>query len=348
MRFEPPPATLRLRIDRDALTANWQALDRFSGEAQTGAAVKADCYGLGVAQCVPALRDAGAAAFFVAHWGEVAAVAAHVSSATIGVLHGVSTSAEANFARDIGGVPVINTVRQAQLWQDAGGGLCHLMVDTGINRIGLAPADIGNAAIQALNVDTLMSHLACAEEDSAENMRQLRLFRSIIPAIAHRRTSISNSAGTALGEAFACDLTRPGLALYGGKPNAGFAQHIRQVAYPQAAVLQIRHIAAGERVGYNGQFVAPAPLTTATVSLGYADGFLRARGHDASLTYQGTPLPVIGKVSMDMITLDARAAPMLREGDWLDVPFDLPQIAESSGLSQYELLTTLGHRFDRA
>ncbi|MCL4674425.1 MAG: alanine racemase, partial [Sphingomonadaceae bacterium] len=150
-----PPPSLRLRIDKQALAANWRALDRLSGTARAGAAVKADCYGLGVDSCVPVLREAGADRFFVAHWSEVPAVLRHVPPQQVSVLHGPVTAEDAAYARATGVRPVINSLYQARLWSDGGGGGCDLMVDTGINRLGIATSETGDPAITALQVDTL-------------------------------------------------------------------------------------------------------------------------------------------------------------------------------------------------
>ena len=147
---ELPPPTLRLHIDDAALASNWRALDTLSGKARAGAAVKADCYGLGVDRCVPVLRDAGCRDFFVAHWSEVPAVLAHVPSDRVAVLHGPSTSDDVEFARATGVRPVIDSLRQATLWTEGGGGPCHLMIDTGINRLGISPGEADAPAIQAL------------------------------------------------------------------------------------------------------------------------------------------------------------------------------------------------------
>ena len=159
------------------------------------------------------------------------------------------------------------------------------------------------------------------------------------------RRSLANSAGIALGPGYAYDLTRPGLALYGGVPREELASIIRQVAYPRAAILQVRAIAPGDGVGYNAAFVATEPMRVGVVSLGYADGFLRCWGGRGFLRHEDAELRLLGKVSMDMVVVDLAAAPHLREGDWLDVPYDLPAAAARCGLSQYELLTTLGRRF---
>jgi alanine racemase len=342
-----PPASLRLMVDTDALAANWRALDALSGKARAGAAIKADCYGLGVATCVPVLRNAGCETFFVAHWSEVRGALAHVPAHAIAVLHGPLSAADAVYAKATGVVPVINSPSQARVWTEAGGGACHLMVDTGINRIGISPGEAGDPLIGALNVDLLMSHLASADEDSAMNARQLASFREVAAKISHRRLSLANSAGIVLGSDYACDVTRPGLALYGGVPRAELAGEIRQVARIEAAVIQRRSLAPGESVGYNATFTANAPMEIAAVSLGYADGFLRARGSGGALFRSEARLPILGKVSMDMIVVDCSAAPDLAAGDWLDVPFDLPLAALQSALSQYELLTTIGARLRR-
>ncbi|MGZ5792458.1 MAG: alanine racemase, partial [Croceibacterium sp.] len=273
--IHPPPRTLRLRLDREALAGNWRALDRLSGSATAGAAVKADAYGIGVANAVPVLREAGCETFYVAHWSEVPDLLAHTAPNQVVVLHGPIRAEDVAFARATGVKTVINSVNQARLWLEGGGGVCDLMVDTGINRLGLPPAQIGDALIARLEIDTLLSHLASADEDSPQNAAQRKRFEDVAPHIAHRRRSLANSAGIALGRDYAYNLTRPGLALYGGVPRPELTDAIHQVAHPQAAVLQLRDLSPGDSVGYNATFTAERPMRAATVSLGYADGFLR-------------------------------------------------------------------------
>jgi alanine racemase len=245
-------------------------------------------------------------------------------------------------------VPVINSLEQAERWLASGGGpnsgKCHLMVDTGINRLGIAPEEASDPRIAALHVDILMSHLASADEESAMNPRQLAAFRGVAGAIPHRRASLANSAGIALGGDYAFDLTRPGLALYGGVPRAELAGVIRPVARVEAAILQTRRLSGGEGVGYNAAFVAPGPMVVATVSMGYADGFLRSRGPENALLHEGRALPILGKVSMDMIVVDLTQAPDLAPGDWLEVPWDIADAAQQNALSPYEMLTVIGQR----
>lgn len=339
-----PPPSLRLIIDNQALADNWLALDRMSGTARAGAAVKADCYGLGVERCVPVLWQAGCRDFFVAHWSEVPGVIAHVPANRVAVLHGPQTPEDAAFARETGVRPVVDSLRQARLWGEAGGGPCDLMIDSGINRLGIAPEELADPAVQALDVHTLLSHLACADEDVAMNAKQLAAFRECLPAIAHRKASLANSAGIALGSDYAFDLTRPGLALYGGVPRPELAGRIAQVAFPQAALIQTRTIGAGASVGYNATFTAPADMRIGVVSLGYADGILRSWA-GAHFLHGERKLPILGKVSMDMIVIDLDAAPELGEGDWVELPYHLPDAAQQTTLSQYELLTILGNRF---
>lgn len=343
-----PPRTLRLRLDPEALAGNWRALDRLSGSAAAGAAVKADAYGIGVARAVPVLREAGCRTFYVAHWSEVADLLDHAPASEIVVLHGPTYPEDVQYARATGVRPAINSLPQARLWLDGGGGACDLMLDTGINRLGLAPADVGDPLLARLQVETLMSHLASADEDSAQNERQRRLFDELAPQIPHRRRSLANSAGIALGAGYAYDQTRPGLSLYGGVPRPELTAEIRQVAHPQAAVLQLRDLSPGDSVGYNATFTADRPMRVATVSLGYADGFLRCWAGRGALRLGDVLLPLLGRVSMDMVVVDCGAVTDLCEGDWLDVPYHLPQAAERCGLSQYELLTTLGRRFQRS
>ena len=343
-----PANALRLRLDHSALTHNWRTLDELSGDARAGAAVKANAYGLGVDFAVPVLRDAGTRDFFVAHWSEVPAVLAHVAPQQISVLHGPLTAEDCLFARTTGVKPVINSRFQAQLWLEAGGGLCDLMVDTGMNRLGVSAADFADPAITALDVDILLSHLASADEDSALNAIQLVRFTDACAIIPARHRSLSSSAGIALGKDYRFDVTRPGLSLYGGIPRGELEGSIRPVAGIEAAIIQCRNLSPGDTVGYNATFTADRPMRAGIVSLGYADGFLRSWAGKGAFYSHGAVLPLLGRVSMDMVSVDLTAAPHLTEGDWVDVPYSLPESAQLTGLSQYELLTILGHRFARS
>ncbi len=346
MPIDPQPA-LRLTIDRAALAHNWRALDRLSGTARAGAAVKADGYGLGAVRVARVLEEAGCRDFFVAHWSEAAELAAAIDPARVAVLHGPLSDADAAFARGLGVRPVINSLEQAARWLAVGGGACDAMVDTGINRIGLGMVDLADPLVTQLEIDVLHSHLAAAEEDSPLNPLQRARWEEARRLVPHRRAALANSAGIMLGAAYHGDLTRPGLALYGGVPCTALEGTIRQVARPEAALMQVRDIAAGDSVGYNATFVADRAMRIGVISLGYADGYLRCWSGKGAMLAGETRLPVLGRVSMDMTVIDLSAAPDLREGDWVTADYSLPEAARISGLSQYELLTLLGRRFAR-
>lgn len=338
---------LRLRLDSAALVANWRTLAALSGDAACGAAVKADGYGLGARGVAARLAAAGCRDFFVATWAEAMALADQAAGASVSVLHGVrdedmAVALTASHAR-----PVLNSVQQVRRWRDAGGGLCDVMVDTGMNRLGIAAEDVAAGLLDGLNVATLMSHLACADEDVAMNARQRAMLAGLRARSGAGRLSLANSAGIALGRDYAFDLTRPGIALYGGVPVAALAGRIAQVVTPQAQILQRRRVPAGQGVGYNLTWTAPVDSEVAIVNLGYADGYLRAFS-DRGVAWAGDrALPVIGRVSMDLTAIDVSAAPEVAEGDWLTIGYDLSDMAARTGLSPYELLTGLGARFDR-
>ena len=338
-------APLRLRLDGDALVSNWRTLAAMSGTAACGAAVKANGYGLGSREVVRRLAEAGCRDFFVATWSEAAVLAD--LGVSVSVLHGLReedlpVALSAATAR-----PVLNTIRQVQRWREAGGGACDVMVDTGMNRLGIQPEDVTAGLLDGLEVETLLSHLASADEDVPLNRLQRGRFAALAGKSGARRMSLANSAGIALGADYAFDLTRPGVALYGAVPVAAFGGRIRQVVTPEVQVLQRRLVPAGQGVGYNMTWTAAADTEVAIVNLGYADGYLRCFSGKGRATVGGVEVPVIGRVSMDLTALDVSAAPDVAEGDWVAIDYALPATAALSGMSQYELLTGLGARFDR-
>ena len=266
---------------------------------------------------------------------------------SLSVLHGVGGS-DMVAARMLPVRPVLNSIEQVARWREAGEGRpCDVMVDTGMNRLGLRVEEALGGALDGLTLHTLLSHLASADEDSPQNAQQLAAFRAVRERVSACRYSLANSAGICLGADYAFDLTRPGIALYGGIPLSGAAGHIVQVVFPEARVLQMRSVLAGEAVGYGATWTAPADSRVAVVNMGYADGYLRCHAGSGGAIWNGTLLPLIGRVSMDMIAFDATDANGLAEDDWLALGYDLPAVSQSSGLSQYELLTGLGARFDR-
>lgn len=346
---EPLTAPLGLRLSIDALVANWRWLKGVSGGAACGAAVKADAYGLGAIEVTRRLATAGCRDFFVATWTEAAEMAPLMTDgASLSVLHGVRAEDMATATR-IAARPVLNTAEQVQRWRSAGGGVCDVMIDTGMNRLGLSPAQVADGVLDGLTIDTLMSHLASADEDCEQNAAQCAALRALIDSerVLARRYSLANSAGICLGPDYHFDLTRPGLALYGGIPRAEAAGHIRQVVTPEAQILQIHDVKAGESVGYNATWRAAAPARIATINLGYADGYLRGFSNKGAAFFEGAHLPVVGRVSMDLVTLHVPDDCPVGEGDWVAIDYNLPRAAALSGLAQYELLTGLGRRFDR-
>ncbi|MFV0624455.1 alanine racemase [Sphingomonas sp. ac-8] len=335
-------APLRLRLDGAALVHNWRTLSERSGPAACGAAVKADGYGLGARDVVRRLREAGCRDFFVATWAEAAAVADLAPS--VSVLHGARPEDLSDARRWRHVRPVLNTPAQAARWRESGGGPCDVMVDTGMNRLGLrwdAPA----TAFAGLEIVTLLSHLACADEDHPLNALQRDRFAAVAARVPAQRTSLANSAGIFLGADYRFDLTRPGLALYGGVPCPA-AAGLRQVVAPQAQVLQRRRMLAGETAGYNATYRAPADQELAILNIGYADGYGRGFSSVGTVFAGDGACPVRGLVSMDLLIVDVSAAEVA-EGDWLTIDYALDRAAAASGRSQYELLTGLGSRFDR-
>ncbi|HEU0310579.1 MAG TPA: alanine racemase [Sphingomicrobium sp.] len=335
---------LRLRLDSQALQNNWRWLQRAAG-VPAGAAVKADGYGLGAREATRLLAEAGCRSFFVSTWAEAEALGALPDGTELCVLHGVGPQ-DLKAALAGGARPVLNTPQQIARWQEAAPGRpCDVMVDTGMNRLGLRSDEID--LIEGLELHTLHSHLACADEDIAMNVVQRDRFAAVAATVKARRYSLANSAGICLGRDYSFDLVRPGLALYGGVPRDEAIGHIAQVAFPEAEVVQRRKIRTGETCGYGATWTAQADTEAAIVNIGYADGYLRCFAGKGAASVNGRPLPLIGRVSMDLIALDASAAPELSEGDWVTLDYDLPAAAKATGLSQYELLTGLSERLER-
>jgi alanine racemase len=292
-----------------------------------------------------ALLAAGCRDFFVSNWAEAHDLGPVPEGTSLAVLHGVGPD-DVQAALSSTARPFLNSVEQVERWKAvAPGRPCDVMIDTGMNRLGLRPEE--TAVLDGLSIDTLHSHLACADEDHPLSARQLELFSDLATAIVAQRYSLANSAGICLGRDYSFDLVRPGLALYGGIPRREAEGNIRQVARVEAQIVQRRTIRAGESCGYGATFVADADTEAAILNIGYADGYLRGFSTRGSAFAGQFALPVLGRVSMDLIAIGCDAAPALKEGDWVDLDYNLPEAAAQSGLSQYELLTTLGDRFER-
>ncbi len=214
---------LRLTIDKTSLAQNWRTLAERAG-VPAGAAIKANAYGLGARDALHTLADAGCRDFFVSIWAEAEELGPLPEGANLAVLHGVGP-ADMEAASRSNARPVLNSVEQVARWKHAGAGRpCDVMIDTGMNRLGLRPEEVG--ALDGLAIDTLHSHLACADEDHALNGTQLQRFREIAGSVQARRYSLANSAGIYLGRDYSFDLVRPGLALY--EVASGVTRHTRK------------------------------------------------------------------------------------------------------------------------
>ena len=335
---------LRLTIDRAALVANWRWLADIAN-TNCGAAIKADGYGLGARETLVALAEPGCRDFFVSTWAEAEQLGALPDGISLSVLHGVGQD-DVDVALASGAKPVLNTAGQVARWcQIAEGRICDVMIDTGMNRLGLRRDEIH--LLEGLEIDICMSHLACADEDHALNGQQLSRFFDVRNAVKAQRYSLANSAGVCLGRDYSFDLVRPGLALYGGIPRNEAEGQIAQVAHLEAQIVQRRTIRAGETCGYGATFTADRRAEAAVVNIGYADGYWRGFSNSGSASVVGKKLPVLGRVSMDLVILGCDVATELREGDWVEMDYDLREAAAASGMSQYELLTGLGSRFER-
>ena len=330
---------LRLQIDRAALQSNWRWLAERAGVA-AGAAIKADGYGIGARETFEALLEAGCRDYFVSTWWEAEQLGGVPDGISLVVLHGPGRDDSPTNAR-----PCLNSVEQVARWKQIGDGKpCDVMIDTGMNRLGLRMEDA--AVLDGLAIETLHSHLACADEDHELNALQLRRFRDAAESVAASRYSLANSAGICLGRDYSFDLVRPGLALYGGVPRAEADGHIKQVAHLEAQVVQRRRVKAGESCGYGATFTANQDLDAVVVNIGYADGYFRGFSNRGTARAAGKALPLLGRVSMDLLIFDSSGSG-IGEGDWVTIDYELQHAAALSDMSQYELLTGLGSRFER-
>jgi alanine racemase len=340
--------TATLTIDLDAIAANWRALDRMSGSGvQTAAVVKADAYGLGVARVAGALAKAGARRFFVAYAEEGSVLRETLGPGPqIAVLSG-HMAGDGERIREQDLTPMLNSIEQITRHLEAlPGHPFGVQLDTGMNRLGVEMAEWEAVApiLLAAEPALLMSHLACADEPGHPlNEAQLQTFHAMTDGTDLPR-SLAATGGILLSPAYHFDLTRPGIGLYGGAPFAA-AEPVVRLALP---VIQTREVAAGEAVGYGCTWVAEAPARVATVAAGYADGLPRSLSSRAELWDGATPCPLIGRVSMDLITVDIthlEAVP--KTLDILGPLQTVDRLAEVAGTIGYEVLTALGPRYLR-
>jgi alanine racemase len=343
-------ARARLTIDLDAVAANWRALDALSAPAvETAAVVKADGYGLGAAEVGRALAAAGARSFFVALAEEGAALREALGPGpAIHVFAGLMLG-DAELCRAFDLVPCLNSPAQMAAFAAAlPGRPCALQLDSGMNRLGLEPAELAAAPdlVRRLAPVLAISHLACADEPSHPmNAAQAQAFAALAARLPGVRLSLAATGGILLGPDFHFGMIRPGVGLYGGLPFAE-ARPVVSLALP---VIQVRDVAMGEAVGYGAAWTAAAPSRIATVAAGYADGLLRAVGEGGlSLYAGGTPCPVVGRVSMDLITVDVGALAEVPDAlEILNARQTVDDLARAAGTIGYEVLTSLGGRYER-
>jgi alanine racemase len=335
-----------LTIDLDALAANWRALDRLS-QGETGAVVKANAYGCGVEHVAPRLAREGARRFFVATAEEGATLRRVLGDGPeINVFSG-HMATDAPLIRDHALTPMLNSPEQAARHRAALPGAPYgVQLDSGMNRLGMEPADWAatRAELEAGPLTLVMSHLACADEpDRAENASQLKQFTEMTAGVAAPR-SFAATGGILMGSDYQFDLTRPGIGLYGGLPYAA-AQPVVRLSLP---VIQTRDVAVGEFVGYGGGFRATRPTRIATVSAGYADGLIRYMSSVAQLHDNEHACRLAGRVSMDLLTVDITDLPETPEHlDILGPHQTVDTLAEAAATIGYEILTSLGNRYQR-
>ncbi len=336
-----------LTIDLDAIAANWAALDaRSAPEVETAAVVKADAYGLGAAQVAPRLAAAGARSFFVATAAEAAALRRVLQPGPrIFVFNGFMAGDGPLFAAS-GAIPLINSPAQATAFAaERPGAPAGLQIDTGMSRLGVQPSDLGDPAIAALDPVLTISHLACADTpDAAENAAQLAAFRARTVGADPARLSLAATGGILMGAGYHFALTRPGIGLYGGAPFTA----ARPVVALDLPVIQVRDIPAGAFVGYGAAWRAARPSRIATLAAGYADGLIRAMGGAVRVWAGEAPCPSVGRLSMDLLTVDVTDLPQVPDRLSLLGPRQgIDAVAAAAGTIGYEVLIRLGPRLHR-
>ncbi|MBI5162309.1 MAG: alanine racemase [Magnetospirillum sp.] len=346
--------TALLTIDLDAIVANWRLIAARAAPAEAAAVVKADAYGLGAVRVAAALAAAGCRTFFVATIDEGLELRAVLPHPDIFVLSGVLPGPAGDITA-AGLIPVLNSLEQAALWQ----GRAALHVDTGMARLGLEAAEIERliadpGVLAGIDVDLVCSHLACADEDSAMNADQCQRFRLLADRLGlGRRRSLAASSGVFLGPAFHFDLVRPGAALYGVNPTPGRPNPMAQVVRLQGKILQVRDVDSPMTVGYGASHRCAGRGRVATVAVGYADGWLRALSNRGHGIIEGGRVPLVGRVSMDLITFDVSAVPAsaAHAGATIELigpGHDVDAVAAEAGTIGYEVLTALGRRYARS
>ena len=350
-----------LEIDLAGIVDNWRRLRaRLGPGAAAAAVVKADAYGLGMAQVAPALAASGCTLFFVATIDEGLALRRLLPQAEIAVFGGLLPGTSRDF-REARLVPVLNDLAEIAAWRAEATAEplpAMIQVDTGMARLGLVPADVARLAaapelLEGLALGAVLSHLACADEPAHPlNARQLAAFRAARERLPRAPASLAASSGIFLGPDYHFDLVRPGAALYGVNPTPGQLNPMAQVVRLKGRILQVRDVDRGATVGYGAAHQAERPGRVATVGVGYADGWLRSSSHRGSGGIAGRRAPVIGRISMDLLTLDVTGIdPALAAVggfvDLIDEEHGVDAVAAAAGTIGYEILTALGARYRR-
>jgi alanine racemase len=349
-----------LDVDLGAIVENWHLLRRLHPAGPVAGVVKADGYGLGSREVSAALYAAGCQHFFVALLDEALAIRALVPDAMVGVLGGLLPGSEAEYlANDI--TPVLGSLAEVNAWtamaRAAGRALPALLhVDTGMSRLGINPGELAvlqqdHGRLAGIDLRYVMTHLVASEvPDDALNHHQRDRFAAACAGLPNVPRSFANSSGIFLGAHWGSDLARPGAALYGINPTPGQPNPMRLAVRLRARVLAVRELPAGESVGYNATWRAPRASRIATAGIGYADGWHRSLSGRAKAFFDGTPVPLVGRVSMDLTTFDVTELPAVVPGEWLEIigPAQTPDdVAIAAGTNGYEILTSLGRRFHR-
>ncbi len=364
----PPNARAVLTIDLGALRRNWAALNAASGRAECAGVIKANAYGLGIEPVVQALIDGGCRTFFVATLAEARIVRDAEAGAAIYVLDGLLPGACPHYAGfDLR--PALSSLEQIREWAaycDAVGRRlpAAIHIDTGMSRLGLTEDEVAHLAgpdrglFDKIDCALVMSHLACADEPAHPmNAAQKEKFDALRAQLPSAPASLANSGGTFLGPDYHYDLVRPGISLYGGRAFVGAPNPMDWVVRLQARILQVRQIPAGTPIGYGATYRTERASRIATLACGYADGFLRAlsgpSGTPGPVGHIGEhPVPVVGRVSMDLITVDVTDVPEREalRGAWVEVMgahTTIDDLTDRAGTIGYELLTRLGQRVMR-
>lgn len=340
--------TANLTIDLNAIVANWRALDAISASSvQTAAVVKANGYGLGSGKVAGALAKAGVQSFFVAVAEEGVAVRKAVGNdPAIYVFSGLMAT-DASLIRDYNLIPILNSPAQLVKFRMGLPDYAYgIQIDTGMNRLGLEPSEFMMMREKAKNATLIISHLACSDEpEHAQNKQQLDTFNALTNGMSVPR-SFAATGGILMGSDYHFDLVRPGVGLYGGEPFKA-AQAVVTLSLP---VIQTRLLEIGETVGYAALWHAERTTKIATVAAGYADGLIRAMGNGPTMLWAGnTPCPVVGRISMDLITVDVTDLDKVPEClEILNQHQTVDLLAHSADTIGYEILTGLGARYKRA